>query len=80
MGTRSVRLDERVYEFIESHKREDETFSEAIERLVRGPPLSELAGLLSEEDAEAFRSVVDDIDSIDEADTDELVERFPDEN
>jgi len=33
-GTKSVRLDEHVYELVESHKRDDETFSEAVERLI----------------------------------------------
>jgi predicted CopG family antitoxin len=33
MGTKMVRLDEDVYEWIKSQKRDDETFSEAIARL-----------------------------------------------
>ena len=33
MGTKTVRLDEDVYERIKSRKRDDETFSEAIDRL-----------------------------------------------
>ncbi|WP_315910561.1 antitoxin VapB family protein [Halapricum hydrolyticum] len=36
METRSVRLDEDVYETIKARKRDDETFSEAIERLIDG--------------------------------------------
>lgn len=79
MGTKSVRLDERVYELVESHKREDETFSEAIERLIGGPSLLELAGILSDSEAERFRQAVDDVDAVDDADVDELVDRFPDE-
>jgi predicted CopG family antitoxin len=79
MGTKSVRLDERVYELVESHKREDETFSEAIERLIGGPSLLELAGILSDAEAERFREAVDDVDTVDEADVGDLVERFPDE-
>ena len=31
MATKSVRIDEDLYERIEAHKGEDETFSEAIE-------------------------------------------------
>ena len=79
MGTKSVRLDERVYELVESHKREEETFSEAIERLIGGPSLLELAGILSDAEAEQFRDAVDDVDAVDEADVDDLVDRFPDE-
>ena len=79
MGTKSVRLDERVYELVESHKREDETFSEAIERLIGGPSLLELAGILSDAEADRFREAVDDVDTVDDADVDDLVDRFPDE-
>jgi len=76
MGTKSVRLDERVYRLVEAHKRDDETFSEAIERLIGGPSLLELAGILSEEDAEEFREVLSDVDATATEDIDELVERF----
>lgn len=34
MGTRNVRLDEDVYERVAAHKRNDETFSEAVDRLL----------------------------------------------
>lgn len=77
MGTKNVRLDNRVYEMVEAHKREDETFSEAIERLIGGPSLVELAGILSDEEAEGFREAIDDVDELGEEDIDDLVERFP---
>lgn len=79
MGTKSVRLDEDVYELIESRKREDETFSEAIERLLRPPPLTDLAGILSDQEAEEFREVIEHVDALDVEDHDRLVERFGDE-
>lgn len=44
MGTKSVRLDEDLYERIEAHQREDETFSEAIERLIGGYSLLDFTG------------------------------------
>lgn len=77
MGTKNIRLDERVYEMVEAHKRDDETFSEAIERLVGGPSLLELEGILSDEDADEFRDAIDDVDKTATEDIDDLVERFP---
>lgn len=74
MGTRSVRLDEDVYETIKARKRDDETFSEAIERLIDGPSLLSLRGILSDEDATAFREAIDEADTDARKDVDGLVE------
>lgn len=79
MGTKSVRLDEDVYERIKSKKRPDETFSEAIDRLTGGASLLDLVGILSDEEAAEFRAAIDktDEDAIDEIDS--VVERFEDD-
>lgn len=58
MGTKTVRLREDVYERIRSRKRADETFSEAIDRLIGGVSLLELEGTLSDEDADAVRDAI----------------------
>ena len=58
MGTKTVRLREDVYERIRSQKREDETFSEAIDRLTGGTSLLELEGTLSDEEADAARDAI----------------------
>ena len=60
MATRSVRIDESVYERIEAHKREDETFSEAIERLIGRCSLLDFTGGLSEAEADELREIIDD--------------------
>jgi len=52
MGTKSVRLDEDVYERVKAHKRSDETFSEAVARLLRDVSLLDLADEEAEYDAE----------------------------
>jgi predicted CopG family antitoxin len=78
MGTKMVRLEEDVYEQISSHKREDETFSEAVERLIGSPSLLSLAGILSDEDAQSVREAVADADERATDDVDDLVERFGD--
>ena len=79
MGTRNVRLDEDVYERVKNEKRDDETFSEAIERLIGGASLLELVGILSDDDAEAMRKAIEDADEDATEDVDELVARFDDE-
>lgn len=76
MGTRMVRIDEDVYERIAAHKREDETFSEAIERLLASPSLLSLAGMLDEDDAAEFEAVVDAADEDFEDELDAVVDEF----
>jgi|JXWS01.1.fsa_nt_gb predicted CopG family antitoxin len=49
MGTKSVRLDEDVYERVKAHKQDDETFSEAVARLMRDVSLLDLV-----DDGEAY--------------------------
>jgi len=53
MGTKTVRLDDDTYDRIKAHKREDETFSEAIARLIDDYTLLDFAGGMSEEEAAA---------------------------
>lgn len=52
MGTKSVRLDEDVYERVKAHKRDDETFSEAVARLLQDVSLLDLVDENAEYDAE----------------------------
>lgn len=52
MGTKSVRLDEDVYERVEAHKRDDETFSDTVARLMGDVSLLDLADEHGEYDAE----------------------------
>jgi predicted CopG family antitoxin len=60
MGTKTVRLDEDVYERVRSQKREDETFSEAIDRLTGGSSLLDLEGTLDDEEAEDVREAIEE--------------------
>jgi len=50
MGTKHVRLDEDVYERIKSQNREDETFSDAIDRLTDDYTLLDFAAEFAGED------------------------------
>lgn len=50
MGSKTIRLDDDVYERLRDVKRDDETYSEAVERLLPGGSLLDLAGILEPED------------------------------
>jgi predicted CopG family antitoxin len=58
--SKSIRLSEEAYDRLAAHKRDDETFSEVVLRLAGERSLLELAGVLSDEDAEALRRAVEE--------------------
>lgn len=78
MGTKTVRLDEDVYELIASRKRDDETFSEAVERLVEPPSLLELAGILDDDQADDVRDALERSDEAGLEEQRETIERMTD--
>ncbi|MFC7141175.1 antitoxin VapB family protein [Halosimplex aquaticum] len=59
MGTKTVRLDDDVYERIKSRKRADETFSEAIDRLTSEWTLLDFADGDSPTDPDRHRELVE---------------------
>ena len=59
MPTKTVRLEEDVYERIKSKKREDETFSAAIDRLTSDYSLLDFAGGYAEAEAERHRKLLE---------------------
>ena len=63
MGTKLVRLDEKVYERIAAHKRDDETFSEAIDRLTSDYSLLAFAGSASAEAVDRHRDLLAEADA-----------------
>ena len=58
--SKSIRLSEEAYERLDAHKREEETFTEVVLRLAGERSLLELAGILSDEEADALRDAVDE--------------------
>ncbi|MFB6177160.1 MAG: antitoxin VapB family protein [Halobaculum sp.] len=76
MTTKHIRVDEDLYERIKSESEPDERLSETLERLIGGPSLTDLAGTLSEEEADEFRDVVDDVREDTTAEVDDVVEQF----
>ncbi|SDY28875.1 Uncharacterized ACR, COG1753 [Halopenitus persicus] len=58
--SKSIRLSEEAYDRLAAHKAEDETFSEVVLRLAGERSLLEIAGILSDEEADALRDAIDD--------------------
>lgn len=75
MTSTTIRLDESVYERLKAAKRPDETFSEAVDRLLSGRSLLDLVGLWSEAEVETVRTTLDAVDADAAADVDDLVDR-----
>lgn len=76
MGTKSIRLDEDVYERIKAHKQEAETFSEAIDRLTSDYSLLDFAGGYSDEEADRHRELVEHSEKKATEDRDEMLQRM----
>jgi predicted CopG family antitoxin len=71
-----IRLEDHVYERIKANKREDESFSDAVERLIGGQSLRDLRGVFDEEQVAEMREAVEAADQEDETEVREIAERF----
>lgn len=58
MGTKTVRLDDELYDRIRDENKDTETYSETIERLIGDVSLLDLAGNLSDEEATEAKDAV----------------------
>lgn len=74
-ATKTIRVSEELHARIKAHRREGETLNETLDRLIGGPSLRELAGILSEEDAEIFDEAIEESHRV----HDEEIERMLDE-
>jgi predicted CopG family antitoxin len=72
MGTRTVRLEEDVYERVRSQKRDDETFSEAIDRLLTDYTLMDFARETGAEGAAAMDAALEQLDERGSEELDDL--------
>jgi predicted CopG family antitoxin len=71
-----VRLEDHVYERIKANKRDDESFSEAVERLIGGRSLRDLRDVFDEEQVAEMRDAIEDADQQDRQEVREVAERF----
>lgn len=76
MGSKTIRLEDDVYARLRAAKRDDETFSETVDRLIGAPSLTELAGILDAEQVETMREAIDEADEADAATVEEVADRF----
>ncbi len=76
MGTKNISLDDEAYEKLRTRKREGESFSDVVKRLAGERSLLEIAGILSEEEANELQNVIEDRRAERERELDELAERM----
>ena len=55
---KTIRVSESYHEWLSAHKRDEETMEETLRRLTRGPNPNDVAGLLSESEAEEAKAAV----------------------
>lgn len=71
-----VRLEDHVYERIKANKRDDESFSEAVERLIGGRSLRDLRDVFDEKQVSEMRDAIEAADREDREEVREVAERF----
>jgi len=59
MATKTISLDEEAYERLKAHKREGESFSEVVKRIAGERSWTEVAGILSDTEAEDLERVIE---------------------
>ena len=55
---KTIRVSEEYHEWLNAHKEDGETMEETLRRMTRGPHPSDVAGLLTEEEAEDAKDAV----------------------
>ncbi|MFT4932326.1 MAG: hypothetical protein ACI91T_002217 [Natronomonas sp.] len=55
---KTIRVSEEYHAWLSAHKREDETMEETLRRMTRGPHPDDVAGLLTEDEAETGKRAV----------------------
>lgn len=74
MGSDRIRLDEDVYERLRARKREGESFSAVIDRLLDRRSLSDLEGVWSTSDVEELDRELGDVDDTAMRDVDAVID------
>jgi predicted CopG family antitoxin len=71
-----IRLEDDVYERIKTNKREGESFSDAVERLIGGRSLRDLRDVFDEDQVSEMRDAIETADQEDRSEVREVAERF----
>lgn len=71
-----IRLEDQVYERIKANKHDDESFSEAVERLIGGRSLRDLRSIFDDEQVTEMREAIEAADRKDRQEVREVGERF----
>ena len=74
--SKQIRLDDSVYERIKSAKRDDESFSNTVERLLADSSFSDLRDVFDEEQVSEMRAAIEAADEQDRQAVTETAERF----
>jgi hypothetical protein len=61
--TKTVRLSDEFHSWVKAHNSEDETMEQTLRRLTRGPHPSDVAGLLTDEEAAEAKKRVEELNS-----------------
>jgi len=71
-----IRLDDDVYERVKAKKQPGESFSDAVDRLINGRSLSELADVFDDEQKREMREAIETADEKDRAEVRKVADRF----
>ena len=71
-----IRLADDVYERIKANKREDESFSDAVERLIGGRSLRDLRDIFDTEQVHEMRDAIEAADQEDRDEVRTVADRF----
>lgn len=74
--SQQVRLEDHVYERIKANKRDDESFSDAVERLIGGRSLQDLREVFEDDQVAEMRDAIETADQTDREEVRDVAERF----
>ena len=74
--SRQICLEDDVYERIKANKRDDESFSDAVDRLIGGRSLRDLRDVFDDDQVSEMRDAIEAADQADRDEVREVAERF----